>query len=104
MSTVVFLSQSGSEHSRFEAESGATLVDVCDDAHAPVPFSCRGASCGTCRVAVVEGADQLESPADEELDVLDAFNMKAPKFRLACQARLKPSATLVSLRPVRDDE
>ena len=104
MPTVVFLNHNGTEAVRTEANPLDALIDLCDHARSPVPFSCRSASCGTCRVVVVEGAADLEAPRDEELDVLDAFSVKAPKYRLACQARLGPSATTVQIRPVRDDE
>jgi hypothetical protein len=56
-----------------EAGGGGRLLDVCDDVRAPVAFSCRGASCGTCRVEVVAGADLLAPPARGELEVLALF-------------------------------
>ena len=68
------------------APEGGRLVDLCDEENAPVPFSCRSASCGTCRIDVLEGAELLEPPADEELDVLDIFGDDPHERRLACQA------------------
>ncbi len=63
-------------------------MDLCDDhPEAGVPFSCRAANCGTCRVRVLEG-DDLFAPADEdELAVLDLFG-NLPQERLACQLEL----------------
>jgi len=71
------------------APRGARLVDLCDEKSAGVPFSCRSASCGTCRVDVLEGAELLDPPADEELDVLDLFGDDPTRCRLACQIRLR---------------
>ncbi len=71
-----------------EVPGGGKLVDVCDTSAAPVPFSCRSASCGTCRIEVLEGAELLEPALDEELEVLDVFGDDPKKKRLACQARL----------------
>src|ERR1700734_3961365 len=71
-----------------EAPVGARLIDLCDERNAPVPFSCRSASCGTCRIDVLEGGELLEPPRDEELDVLDIFGDDPARPRLACQARL----------------
>ena len=71
------------------ASGGARLVDLCDEKSAGVPFSCRSASCGTCRVDVLEGADLLDPPTDEELDVLDLFGDDPTRCRLACQIRLR---------------
>jgi ferredoxin len=77
---------------------GGRLVDLCDDHSAAVPFSCRSASCGTCRVDVVEGEALLEPPGDEELDVLDLFGDDPAKVRLACQLRVRPGEGRLRLR------
>jgi 2Fe-2S ferredoxin len=70
-------------------EGGARLLDVCDEESLGVPFSCRSASCGTCRIDVLEGGALLEPPADEELEVLDIFGDDPAERRLACQVRLR---------------
>src|SRR5215471_2344265 len=85
-----------------DAPAGARLVDLCDEHAAPIPFSCRSASCGTCRIYVLEGAELLEPPRDEELDVLDIFGDDPSQRRLACQARLRASEGLVRVRPADD--
>ena len=82
-----------------EAVPGTRLVDLCDERNAPVPFSCRSASCGTCRVDVLEGASLLAPPSDEELDVLDIFGDDPARRRLACQARVVGVAGRVRVRP-----
>jgi ferredoxin len=84
-----------------EVASG-DLVDVCDDARAPVAFSCRSASCGTCRCEVVEGSNLLEPPSADEKEVLDIFR-SSPSTRLACQARVKKGAGTIVLRWVSDE-
>lgn len=81
------------------APEGGALIDLCDERSAPVPFSCRSASCGTCRVEVLEGAELLDPPADEELDVLDIFGDDPKKTRLACQAKIKTGAGRLVIRP-----
>ncbi|WP_437966156.1 2Fe-2S iron-sulfur cluster-binding protein [Sorangium sp. So ce260] len=98
MPTVVF------EASEFgpavSAEAGAgRLIDACDDARAPVVFSCRDARCGICRVEVVEGEQHLEPPGRGELDLLERLGA-LPRLRLACQAVLRAGPGLVRLRGV----
>jgi 2Fe-2S ferredoxin len=83
-----------------DATKGGALVDLCDENPTPVPFSCRSASCGTCRIDVLEGSDQLLPPKDEELDILDVFGDDPKKRRLACQAEMRPGLTLLRVRPV----
>jgi 2Fe-2S ferredoxin len=95
---VVF--ESSSPALAVDAVDGGRLLDLCDEQSAPVPFSCRGASCGTCRIDVLEGIDELEPPRDEELDVLDIFGDDPRKRRLACQARMRPGLATLRIRPV----
>jgi ferredoxin len=102
MPLVVFEStESGVPAVEADAPGGAALVDLCDEHQAPVPFSCRSAVCGTCRVDVLEGADLLEPPLDEELDILDSFADDPERRRLACQARVRPGGGRVRVRPAR---
>lgn len=82
-----------------DAPQGASLVDVCDERSARVPFSCRSASCGTCRIDVLEGINLLEGPRDEELDILDMFGDDPARRRLACQTRVRPGPGRVRVRP-----
>ena len=93
----------GEEPLTIVAAEGGSLADLCDDTNAPIPFSCRSANCGTCRVEILEGEDELLPPNDEELDVLDIFLQAPPKFRLACQAQMRPGRAILRLRPVGDD-
>jgi 2Fe-2S ferredoxin len=83
---------------------GGALVDTCDDHAAPVPFSCKSASCGTCRLEILEGASLLLPAADDELDVLDIFSSPPPGHRLACQAKMKAGLATLRVRAVDDDD
>lgn len=68
-----------------DVKVGTALVDTCDEhPEAEVPFSCRSASCGTCRVRVQEGMALLSKPQDDELDVLEVFG-DGKDVRLCCQ-------------------
>ncbi len=82
-----------------DVPDGGDLLDICDDVLAPVPFSCRSASCATCEVRVIEGAECFEPPNDDEADLLRILGDKH-NHRIACQARLKPGPGLVRLRAV----
>src|SRR6478609_3254965 len=71
-----------------EAAVGTSLLDASDGPEGPIPFCCRSASCGTCRVEVLEGGDCLSQPEDDELDVLSMYAESPDRVRLACQAKL----------------
>jgi 2Fe-2S ferredoxin len=94
MPTIVF------ERTGYTAEvpEGGSVVDVCD-AHprAGVPFSCRDANCGTCRIEVTEGIEWIEPPGPSEAELLDIFGNR-PGIRLGCQMRVRAGAGVVRLR------
>ncbi len=73
------------------------MLDICDESHAPVAFSCRGATCATCRVRVLEG-EQLLEPPDEAERALLAGLASPPATRLACQAVVRAGEGVVRLR------
>jgi ferredoxin len=98
MVKVTFESSDGSLRTTAEAPEGGSLADLCDDTEAPIPFSCRSASCATCHIEVLEGQEAFFDPDDEELDVLDAIQSPPPRFRLACCAKLKPGPAVVRVR------
>ena len=82
-----------------EAPLGGALINICDQVLAPVAFSCRSASCGTCHIEVLEGQELLEPPGEDEADLLDLLD-GAKNTRLACQAQVKAGPGLIRIRPV----
>jgi ferredoxin len=96
--TIEFAASAVGAQKVVEVPEGGALVDVCDEFLAPVPFSCRSASCATCHIEVLEGAEFLEPPEAEERSLLELLR-GVPNARLACQARLKPGPGRVRLRP-----
>jgi ferredoxin len=87
---------------RIEITEGCRLVDVCDRVSAPVPFSCRSATCGTCRVEVVEGAELLEPREGAEAELLGLLG-DPPTYRLACQAKVRRADGVIRLRIAGDE-
>lgn len=83
-----------------EVAPGSAFIDVTDEhPKSGVPYSCRSASCGTCRVEVVEGKEAMSPADDDELEVLEIFGDE-PDVRLACQLRLAKDTDKVVLRVV----
>lgn len=66
----------------------------------PIPVECRSASCGTCWVGVVGGADKLSDVAAregkkiKEFGYIDTVEPK-PLIRLACQAQALGAVSIV---------
>jgi ferredoxin len=80
-----------------DVEAGGELVDICDHYFAPIPFSCRSASCGTCHIEVLEGAGYLDPPEEPEAELLDILGGDGTT-RLACQAHVKPGPGFIRIR------
>lgn len=76
---------------------GGRLLDACDETRAPVSFSCRSATCGTCLVRVEVGGELLEPPGREETELLGALSL-ARTHRLACKAvaRAEPGTLILA--------
>ena len=67
-----------------KGEDGQTLLEVCEDHGLPMDCACGGfACCNSCRVDVLEGAENLSPRSEEELPFLDGSAQ-----RLGCQATL----------------
>lgn len=80
------------ERTKLEVDwpEGGSLVDLCDrEPRAGVPFSCRHANCGTCRVEVREGLELCEAPDDDERALLEHLRADSDRIRLACQLRVR---------------
>jgi ferredoxin len=82
-----------------DVPDGGRFVDICDEHYAPIPFSCRSATCGTCQLIVLEGSEFFEPPNEAEEELLGLLRGVGPT-RLGCQAVLKPGPGLVRLKSV----
>jgi ferredoxin len=66
----------------------------------PIPVECRSASCGTCWVGVIGGAEKLSDVAAREGKQIKRFgyidtNESKPLIRLACQAQAHGAVSIV---------
>jgi len=79
------VSKDASEESR-EVVSGDVddLIDKAEELG--VPFGCTDGRCGSCRVEVISGMENLSDRTQNELDMgLD----ESENFRLVCQCKIK---------------
>jgi len=83
---------------------GTHLTDVTEAyPEAQVPYSCKSAACGTCRVRIVQGADAFDPPEDDELEVLEAFGDDGGDVRLCCQLQVSRNVPQIVLQVVEPD-
>ncbi|WP_029728631.1 2Fe-2S iron-sulfur cluster-binding protein [Sphingomonas sp. UNC305MFCol5.2] len=87
MIRVRFVAADGTEGREVEAEEGAVLLEVAQNAGQPLEGTCEGQmSCSTCHV-VVDAKDYARLPraSEEEEDMLDLAIGATRTSRLACQ-------------------
>lgn len=65
-----------------EIPDGSAVMNAAEELG--VPFGCRQGVCGTCKVEVVEGMENLESKNDRELELNFDGN-----YRSMCQCKIK---------------
>jgi len=78
---------------KYKASKSDKLIDICTKNSAPIDFMCRAGSCGTCLINVIEGEQNLSSSTEAEDIILPILTDKNTA-RLACQVKLKGSATI----------
>lgn len=67
-----------------------SLMEVLKASEYDILATCGGlALCATCHVEVLKGYDQLTSPGDIELDMLDSLHDSTSSSRLSCQIRME---------------
>ncbi len=65
------------------------IREVCEELG--VPFGCRSGFCGTCKIEIILGEQNLNELNREELDM----GNRDTKHRLACQAVIKQGLVIV---------
>jgi ferredoxin len=99
---IIIAEASDGRRSEMHVSEGSAVIDACDAHDAPVPFCCRSAACGTCRVEIIAGAEHLQAPQQDELELLHAFDVDPKHVRLACQLRLRLGPARVHLKVVEE--
>ena len=70
------------DNEEHDLPDGTPIGVTCENAG--VSFCCNSGVCGTCKVEVLEGAENLSELTEEEIDLgMDLNN------RLSCQCRIK---------------
>lgn len=75
-----------------EIPDGSALVEL--DGKCSILFACKAGACGSCKVKVLEGAENLEPPSEDEKNGLATFDA-APNERLLCLAKIKGGKVVV---------
>jgi ferredoxin len=75
-----------------EVPDGSLLAEL--DGKCSILFACKAGSCGSCKVKVLEGMENLEAPDDVEKAGLETF-ATGDNERLLCVAKIKKGKVVV---------
>jgi len=79
-----------------EAPRKANLLKTLQEANIPVGSSCGGQGvCGSCKVIVLEGSENLSSPNDTEIELKERYGL-GEKDRISCQCKIFGDITITT--------
>ncbi|SMO49971.1 2Fe-2S iron-sulfur cluster-binding protein [Melghirimyces algeriensis] len=74
----------GTQEKSFQCDEGENLLYEATTRSIMIPFNCTSGRCGTCRVRILEGRENLSEMGDREALRLGDEQIEKG-FRLACQ-------------------
>lgn len=81
----------------FDVEEGTAFLEFCNEnPEAEHDFGCTVGSCGTCRLEVLEGAENVSAPTDEERETVEMCT-DVEGARLGCQMVIQGDVTVRQL-------
>ncbi len=82
-----------------ELPNESLLVDINVDNPNALPFRCKKGICGSCRIEVIAGHENLCAPSDEENKFVERLGYSTKTMRLACQVRVGGD---IKIRPCKE--
>lgn len=84
----------------FQVDDNSILFDALENKGETLPHGCLSGSCGSCRIQILEGAENLKEPSPIEQDTIDAITSSqkrnlgdgyddSAQIRLSCRARVQ---------------
>ena len=83
-----------------EVKGGESLLDIALSHDVPIQHACGGfCACTTCHCEVLEGAENLDAPEEDELERLEMLDTRTEKSRLGCQSKVRGDVTVRVVNP-----
>jgi ferredoxin len=88
------------ETKEIEAKEGARIFDELEKQGISLPHGCLAGSCGSCRILIIEGVENVSAPSTIEKDTVNHMKqtymekygedyMKGKTLRLSCRAKVQ---------------
>lgn len=110
MPTVLVVDSQNSETiEEFEVQTGEVLFDELDAQGKTLPHGCLAGSCGSCRIEIIEGEQNLNPPGAIEADTIKALKESYTQkygaefiadktLRLSCRARVNGNVKISAIK------
>lgn len=103
MPTVLVKAISPNENDKsYEVKEGQLLFDQLEQLGCVLPHGCLAGSCGSCRIEILEGAENLSIAGAVESDTIAAIEKNYAglnkKIRLSCRAKVLGNITITILK------
>ena len=91
----------------FELEENEVIFDGLERQGQELPHGCLAGSCGSCRIEVIEGAENLKPASTIEQDTIEAVSeeyeqnhgegtLSGKTVRLSCRARILTGSIIIT--------
>lgn len=90
----------GQKPQQYEVNSGQILYDELDRQGLSLPHGCLAGSCGSCRIHVINGIENLSPKGVVETDTVGHIEGQYPgkTVRLSCRAKVLGDVEIVPLK------
>ena len=93
----------------FQVDEGEVVFDALDNQGHKLPHGCLSGSCGSCRIQILEGDENLSTPSYIEGNTIENISkdyiekngrefMQDKKIRLSCRARANGDVKICPLK------
>ena len=93
----------------FEVNEGELMFDGLDRQGCTLPHGCLAGSCGSCRVEILEGVENISSPSAIERNTIEALiaeynqkygedRVKGKTIRLSCRTKVNGNVVIEALK------
>lgn len=92
MHTVSLIDKDG-QATEFTIEEGQSIFDALQDQGTTLPHGCLSGSCGSCRIQILEGKENMKKAGIIEQNTVDAITPEHSEveeggIRMACRAKV----------------
>ncbi|AYF45813.1 MULTISPECIES: 2Fe-2S iron-sulfur cluster binding domain-containing protein [Halobacteriovorax] len=91
------------QSTEFTIDENQSIFDALQDQGKTLPHGCLSGSCGSCRIQIIEGKENMKKPGIIEQNTIDAIAGEHPeveegKIRMACRAKVLGDIKFSSLK------